>query len=227
VILPETFTTGFPSFPDYRSEPLEGETLAWMERMAAETDAVITGSYLAETAGKVYNTLVWMRPDGNYDRYHKRHVFSMAGEDKVIGKGNQQMIVELNGWKINTMICYDLRFPVWSMNRTDSKGNYAYDLALYVANWPAVRIYPWTQLLIARAIENLSYVFAVNRIGHDPQGVFYNGHSMVVDPKGNLIEEVSEGKERAITAQLNHASLMEFREKFNVGRDWDAFNLTV
>jgi len=123
------------------------------------------------------------------------------------------------------MICYDLRFPVWSKNKIDNKGNYEYDLALYIANWPAVRSYPWTQLLIARAIENLAYVIGLNRIGYDKTGKLYSGNSMVIDPKGKVLTEAEEGKERAITEILSYSELKSFREKFNVGLDWDGFTL--
>ena len=226
VILPETFTTGFPKFPDFRGEPHQGETLEWMAEMAGQTQAVITGSYIAGENGHYTNRLIWMLPDGTHAQYDKRHVFSMAGENQVIQKGKEQLIVELNGWKIRPMICYDLRFPVWSKNRMTAEGDYAYDLALYIANWPSLRSYPWTQLLIARAIENLAFVTGINRIGHDPHGIYYDGHSMVIDPKGKILEEAGEGRERALDVELSYSELHDFRQKFNVGPDWDAFHLT-
>jgi predicted amidohydrolase len=227
IILPETFTTGFPHFPDFRSESPEGRTLEWMSGLSNKTGAVITGSFLMEEDGVFTNTLIWMRSDGTYERYAKRHVFSMAGEHEVISKGNERLIVELNGWKIMPMICYDLRFPVWSKNRYNPEGNYDYDLLFYIANWPGIRAYPWKQLLIARAIENLAYTIGLNRVGRDPKGVYYSGDSMIVDFKGKVIGEGEEGKERALSAELSYKDLIDFRNKFNVGVDWDNFSIEI
>ena len=225
IILPETFTTAFPDFPDFSSESLDGETVQWMAKMAEKTNTVITGSLLTKKNENHFNTLVWMPPDGNFLTYNKRHVFSMAGENQVINEGKEQLIVELKGWKIKPMICYDLRFPVWIKNKLDQKQQYEYDLVFFIANWPAVRSYPWTQLLIARAIENLSYVIGVNRIGYDKTGKLYSGNSMIIDPKGKIIAEADEGKERALSEVLSYTELAEFRDKFNVGLDWDKFNI--
>ncbi len=225
IILPETFVTAFPDFPVFSSESLDGKTVKWMAQMAKKTNAVITGSLLINNNGKHFNTLVWMPPDGNYLTYNKRHVFSMAGENEVISNGSEKLIVELKGWKIKPMICYDLRFPVWTKNKVVEDNRYEYDLAFFIANWPAVRSYPWTQLLIARAIENLSYVIGVNRIGYDKTGKLYSGNSMIIDPKGKILAEADEGKERALTEVLSYAELNDFREKFNVGMDWDAFTI--
>ncbi len=223
VLLPETFTTGFPKFPDFTSEKKDGKTLQWMAEVAGKTGAVISGSLILEENGIHTNTLVWMNPDGNFEQYAKRHVFSMANENEVIEKGKQQLIVELNGWKIKPMICYDLRFPVWSKNGLAEDKTYDYDLSIYIANWPAIRSYPWAQLLIARAIENLSYVVGVNRVGRDPHGIYYSGNSMIIDPKGKVISEGEEEKERILSESLSYSDLMSFREKFNVGMDWDEF----
>jgi predicted amidohydrolase len=226
IVLPEAFTTGFHVDPEGNAEKADGETLAWMKKAASETGAVLTGSIFIEDAGKFTNSLIWMRPDGSYERYDKRHVFSMGGEDKQVSKGTSQLIVELKGWKIKPMICYDLRFPVWVKN-TMENDTYAYDLALFVANWPEVRAYPWIQLLKARAIENLAYVVGVNRIGHDTTGTYYDGDSMIVDPKGKVLEHAGEGKERVLSATLNYEELRTFREKFNVGPDWDKFEINI
>jgi len=225
ILLPETFNTGFPDFPSFMSETIHGKSVEWMAKMAGETKAVVAGTLLIEDGDQVTNCLIWMQPGGHFETYDKRHVFSMAGEHQKISAGKKQLIVELNGWKIKPMICYDLRFPVWIKNRIDKEGNYEYDLSIFLANWPAVRSYPWRQLLIARAIENLSYVIGLNRVGHDPSGKYYDGHSLVVDPKGKIIEEATEGKERAITADLSYGKLNDFRNKFDVGNDWDQFKL--
>ena len=226
IILPEAFTTGFHVDPAGNAEKAEGETLSWMKKTASETGAVITGSFFIEENGKFTNSLMWMRPDGSYDRYDKRHVFSMGGEDKQVNKGTAQLIVELKGWKIKPMICYDLRFPVWVKN-TYRDGTYAYDLAIFVANWPEVRAYPWKQLLQARAIENLAYVAGVNRIGHDSTGVYYDGDTMIVDPKGKILEQAGDGKERVLSVVLKYDELKSFRRNFNVGADWDSFDLKI
>lgn len=223
ILLPETFNTGFPNFPSFISESMEGESVSWLAEMAKKAKAVVAATLLIEDKEEVTNRLIWMNPDGHFDTYDKRHVFTMAGEDKQISAGKKQLIVELKGWKIKPMICYDLRFPVWSKNRMESNNEYEYDLAFYLANWPALRSYPWRQLLISRAIENLSYVIGLNRVGHDPSGKFYDGNSLVVDPKGKIIEDVPEGKERAITAVLSAQEIYDFRQKFNVGPDWDKF----
>lgn len=227
IILPETFTTGFPVDPSGLAENPGGETMQWMAGIARETGAVLTGSMLLEDEGHFTNSLIWMRPDGTYERYDKRHVFSMGGEHKKITPGKKQLTVELKGWRIRPMICYDLRFPVWCKNTLDENGRYVYDLMLFVSNWPDVRIYPWEQLLISRAIENLSYVIGLNRIGYDGPGNYYSGNSMIIDPKGKIIAEAEEGKERAITETLSYIELDEFRKKFDVGPDWDEFEIRL
>ena len=227
ILLPETFTTGFPAFPDFMSEKRTGKTIEWMAGIAQKTGAVLAGTILLEENGNFTNSLIWMHPDGHWEHYAKRHVFTMANENKVITRGNKQLVVELDGWKICPMVCYDLRFPVWSKNRYNEDGNYTYDLALYLANWPAIRAYPWSQLLIARAIENLAYVAGVNRVGHDPNGIYYSGDSMIIDPKGKILSTGDEGKERVLSETLSAAELRAFREKFDVGLDWDQFSLHV
>lgn len=226
ILLPETFTTGFPVNPLTHGETILGPTLNWMKSMASKTGAVLAGTLLLENEFGYANTLVWMAPDGDYRLYEKRHVFSMGGEDKQIKAGTQQVVVELNGWKIRPMICYDLRFPVWSKNRYELN-EFEYDLAIYLANWPAVRSYPWRQLLIARAIENQAVVIGVNRIGSDNLGFDYDGSSMVIDAKGQVLTEGVPYQETAISVKLSGEELMRFREKFNVGRDWDDFEFII
>jgi predicted amidohydrolase len=194
-----------------------------MADIASKTASVISGSLILEEDGKNTNTLVWMRPDGSFEKYDKRHVFSMANENETIEKGRNHLIVNLNGWKIKPMICYDLRFPIWSKNRYADDGTFNYDLALYVANWPSIRSYPWTQLLIARAIENLSYVAGINRVGRDPHGTYYSGDSLIIDPKGKVLSRGNEGKERVLSESLSYSKLTAFRKSFNVGLDWDEF----
>ncbi|MCF6171906.1 MAG: amidohydrolase [Bacteroidales bacterium] len=225
IVLPETFTTGFPVDPKQFAEPENGESMDWMRQMAEQTGAVVCGSLLIETNGFFSNTLIWMRPDGSFERYDKRHVFSMGGENESIKAGTKQLTAELKGWKIRPMVCYDLRFPVWSKNRLLENGDFEYDLAIYIANWPAVRSYPWKQLLIARAIENLAYVLGVNRVGTDGPGNVYSGDSMLVDFKGGILAMAKEGEEQTFIESISMRQLQAFRQKFNAGLDWDRFKL--
>ena len=226
IVLPETFTTGFPVDPVLFAETEDGESMLWMRETAAQTGAVVTGSMLLKNNGLYINSLIWMRPDGTYERYDKRHVFSMGGEHERIHPGEKTLLVQLKGWNIRPMVCYDLRFPVWSKNHYENNA-FEYDLAIYVANWPSVRAYPWDQLLIARAIENQAYIIGVNRIGKDGLGNDYNGHSKVVDAKGNIVSEAPEDEEAAISVSISLDSLQQFRAKFNVGPDWDSFNIQI
>ncbi len=226
VILPETFTTGFPVDPMPFAETTDGETMQWMKNIASRFGTVITGSFLMDNKTHYSNTLIVMYPDGNFNRYDKRHVFSMGGEHKRIKPGNKELIIDIKGWKIKPMICYDLRFPVWSKNRY-SGGEFAYDVAIYTANWPAVRSYPWKQLLTARAIENLAYVIGVNRVGYDGSGNKYSGDSRAVDFKGNIISECPPDVETSCKVTLSYDELKKFRNKFNTGPDWDDFKIIL
>jgi predicted amidohydrolase len=227
IVLPETFTTGFPVDPKQFAETINGESLQWMQQQAKQSGAVITGSLLIKTDDYYSNALIWMRPDGSFERYDKRHVFSMGGENESIKAGAKQLTVELKGWRIRPMVCYDLRFPVWSKNRLLKDGTFEYDLAIYIANWPAVRSYPWKQLLIARAIENLAFVLGVNRIGTDGPGNAYSGDSMLVDFKGGIVAMAKEGIEQTFSESISIQQLQAFRQKFNAGLDWDAFSLDI
>jgi len=176
IILPEMFTTGFTMDPATNAETMGGTAVRWMAERAKAHQAVVTGSLVIEEAGEYYNRLIWMRPDGTCATYNKRHLFAMAGEHEHYVAGRERLVVELNGWRICPMVCYDLRFPVWARNDD------AYDLLIYTANWPNRRSYDWNTLLKARAIENQCYVVAVNRVGTDANGHEYNGDSCVIDP---------------------------------------------
>jgi predicted amidohydrolase len=224
IIIPETFTTGFPVNPQKFAEEIDGPSLAWMQKTASEYKTTLTGSFLLSTPTGFSNSLFWVSPDKSFRRYDKRHVFSMGGEHKSITAGKQQLTVELNGWKIRPMICYDLRFPVWSKNKF-LNGQFEYDMAIYVANWPAVRSYPWRQLLIARAIENMACVVGINRVGTDGPGNNYSGNSMFVDAKGSILKEGANGEETALSHSFSSEKLISFRKKFNVGFDWDKFEI--
>lgn len=224
IILPEMFNTGFSMEVQKLAEPMNSKTFRWMKQQAAQTQAVVTGSFIVREGNRYYNRLIWMEADGTYAYYDKRHLFRMAGEEKVYSAGNKQLICELKGWKICPMICYDLRFPVWSRNRQMGDESLQYDLLLFIANWPAARIEAWNTLLQARAIENLSYVAGVNRTGQDGKNIDYNGCSALVDPKGQLIYK-EENQEAVQTLTLAYEPLSRFRQKFPAHLDADRFRL--
>lgn len=220
VLLPETFNTGFPVDPVKFAETPDGPTIAWMKAKARELDAVVCGTMLLNVDGHYHNSLVWMRPDRSYELYHKRHTFALGGEKAPIERGSEPLIVELKGWRVKPMVCYDLRFPVWSRNRYEN-GRYEYDLGIYLANFPSSRVFVWDTLLMARAIENQAYFIGLNRVGDDPEGVHYSGDSQVVNPKGEVICMVRSDVEAVIPFTLNYERLNNFREKFPLGPDWD------
>lgn len=220
VVLPEMFTTGFTMNAPAVAEPMNLTTFRWMRQMAAHTQAVVTGSYVVYADGQYFNRLVWMQPDGTFDYYDKRHLFRMAQEHEHYGCGNRLIIKEIKGFRVCPLICYDLRFPVWSRNQ-----HLAYDVLLYVANWPAARSAAWRTLLRARAIENLSYVLGVNRVGHDAHGNHYSGDSAVIDFTGHTLIETAE--QEAISTQIIELEpLRSFRERFPAHLDADAFRIT-
>jgi len=224
IILPEMFNTGFTMEAASNAEAMDGKSLQWLAEKASDNNCVVCGSLIIVDAGNYYNRFVWMRPDGSYDYYDKKHLFRMGDEHLHYSAGNKKLIVELNGWKVIPMICYDLRFPVWSKNEY-SEGEYAFDLMLYVANWPAVRSLAWTSLINARAIENIAYAAGLNRIGKDGRGYEYSGNSIVVGPDGNTIMEIGSNKASMSTTELKAENLIQSRAKLGVGKDWDAFNI--
>jgi len=217
VILPEMFTTGFSMQPERLAEPTDGKTLKWMQSVAAEKNVTLTGSLIIRENNNYYNRLFVVPPEGDYKIYDKRHLFRMGEENKHYTAGDKKVIFNLGNWRILPLICYDLRFPVWSRNHND------YDLALYIANWPEVRRYVWRSLLIARALENQVYVAGVNRIGRDGNDLTYSGDSMVIDPRGNILSTTEPHKESVETLLLSLDELNRFREKFPVGKDADEF----
>lgn len=182
IILPEMFTTGFTMNAAALAEPMGGKSMQWMHKIAVKYDAVVTGSLIIKENNKFYNRLIWMRPNGTYEHYDKRHLFALGKEHETYTAGDKRIIVELNGWKICPVICYDLRFPVWLRNVGGE-----YDLLLIVANWPERRALHWRTLIPARAIENQAYVVAVNRVGHDGNEVYHSGDSNCIDPNGKVI----------------------------------------
>lgn len=217
MVLPEMFTTGFSMKVKELAETMDGPTIGWMKENASEKQAVIAGSLIIQENGCFYNRFIWAQPDGQLQWYDKRHLFAMGEEHLHFTPGNQRVTVEWKGWKIRLQICYDLRFPVWSRNNDD------YDLLIYTVNWPAARSHVWKTLLMARALENQSYCIGVNRVGKDGSGIRYPGMSGCVDPRGDA--DWLDNIETAKSYLLSKDTLQNFREKFPVLRDRDAFLL--
>lgn len=229
IVLPEMFTTGFTMDAKAVAEHMNLTTFRWMKQMAAQTGAVVTGSYVVKENSQFFNRLVWMQPDGQFDTYDKRHLFRMAGEDTIYTAGTRRIVKEWKGWRICPLVCYDLRFPVWSRNVSgggaDSQ-DFDYDLLLYVANWPSARRTAWNTLLQARAIENLSYVVGVNRVGEDGNHHPYSGDSAVIDFKGDVLFRQSD-IELVHQHTLSLDELRAFRAKFPANLDADSFTLSL
>lgn len=220
IVLPEMFTTGFSMEPARLAEKMDGKTMQWFAQKAKEKNAVITGSFIAEESGKYFNRLIWMKSDGSFESYDKRHLFRMAGENNQYTEGSKKLIAEVKGWKVCPLICYDLRFPVWSRNVQNE-----YDVLLYAANWPEARSHAWKSLLPARAIENQCYVAAVNRVGMDGKTLHYSGDSVVLDFFGKPLATASVGKEEIVEAVLKYEDLEKFRKGFPAGLDQDKFEI--
>jgi omega-amidase len=220
VVLPEVFTTGFCAGARQFAERVDGRAYEWMAEQARKLDAVVTGSLVVLEAGRYINRLVWMPPNGRYRHYDKRHLFRMAGEHQRFAMGRERLVVELRGWRILPLVCYDLRFPVWSRNRND------YDVALYVANWPAARAMHWRCLLQARAIENLSYVVGVNRVGEDDSGQAYQGDSSVYGPGGEVLLD-GESESGCFIVALDAKRVSDYRASFPAHLDADHFELRL
>lgn len=220
IVLPEMFTTGFCTEPEGIAEAVGAETLPWMQAVARKEGAAVAGSVATEEDGHYYNRFYFVRPDGSYAQYDKRHLFSFAGEDRRYTSGGERVVVEYNGWRILLQVCYDLRFPVFARNRGD------YDMILYVADWPAVRIDAWNTLLKARAIENQCYVAGVNRTGNDPY-LEYNGSSALIDFLGQPVAEAPLGREAALNGSIDREALAAFRERFPALGDADTFSLDL
>lgn len=224
MVLPEMFNTGFAVEPKRVYETMEGTTMQWMRAQAARYNMVIAGSLVIKADNKYYNRLIWMRPDGSYEYYDKRHLFRLGKEHLHFTGGTQSLITELNGWRIRPLICYDLRFPVWAKN-SYNRGDYAYDILLYMANWPARRSFAWNTLLPARAIENQCYTLGVNRIGEDGNGLPHSGNSIILDFRGHELAKAQPDTETILHTTLHDEPLHEFRKAFTVGMDWDDFTI--
>jgi predicted amidohydrolase len=226
VVLPEMFSTGFSMKPGLFAEPMNGETVEWMKRIAASKKIILTGSIIVEENGHYFNRLVWMLPNGQLGFYNKRHLFAYGEEDKYYTAGTERLVASVNGWKINLMVCYDLRFPVWARQQFDEERNFEYDVLIYVANWPERRNTAWKSLLRARAIENQCYVIGVNRVGNDGNNIYHSGDSTVIDPLGEILYQKAD-EEDVFTIGLSKERLKEVREKFQFWRDADDFQLLV
>lgn len=220
VVLPEMFSTGFTMKAPEVAETMQGETVLWLQSLAKQKNFAITGSLIIVEKEKYYNRMLFVFPSGEIQYYDKHHLFSLAGEDKCYTRGNKKVIVEYLGWKICLQVCYDLRFPVFARNVEN------YDLLLYVANWPKVRTNAWDTLLKARAIENLSYVVGVNRVGFDANNYEHIGHSQVIDSLGNFILDPQE-TEAVFVVELDKEVLLETRKKFDFLSDKDIFEIKI
>lgn len=238
VVLPEMFSTGFSMNPMKFAEPMDGASVQWMKKIAANRRIILTGSLIIEENGHYFNRLIWMLPNGQCGFYNKRHLFGYAGEDKHYKAGNSRLIASVKGWKINLQVCYDLRFPVWARQARPATlfaeagaappevNGVEYDLLMYVANWPQKRSVAWTTLLRARAIENQAFVVGVNRIGNDGNNIFHSGDSMIVDPLGEIIYSAGERNE-VHTVTLKSSILNETRDRLPFLKDADRFTIEI
>lgn len=226
IVLPETFTSGFGDAAIDQAEGMDGLSVGWLLELARSVDAVITGSMVIRDGERIVNRLLWAGPDGELQWYDKRHLFRMLDEHLRYGEGQRRIVTHVRGWRVLPLICYDLRFPVWSRNRVLADGRCEYDLAIYVANWPSPRRYAWRNLLRARAIENLACVVGVNRVGTDGAGHAYSGDSAILDALGMPMVELG-AQPQVATATLCAKSLHEHRERFPAYRDADRFQLEL
>ncbi|RYE25991.1 MAG: amidohydrolase [Sphingobacteriales bacterium] len=217
VVLPEMFSTGFSMAPEKLAEGMNGESVQWMKTMAAKNRCILTGSLIIEEDGNYYNRLLWVQPDGKIWHYDKRHLFGYANEDHHYSPGSKRLIVQVKGFKICLLVCYDLRFPIWARNKDEE-----YDVLIYVANWPERRNLAWKTLLQARAIENQSYVVGVNRVGIDGKDIKYSGDSSVFGPLGEPIwQNIGEVTTHTVTLKKEH--LTEIRGQFPFLKDADKY----
>jgi predicted amidohydrolase len=220
VVLPEMFTTGFTMNAKKIAETMKGETVLWMKSMALEHDVAIVGSLVIKENKRFYNRFLFVEPSGYISIYDKRHTFTLAGEDRVYSAGKEKVIIHYKGWKIRPLICYDLRFPVWSRNTED------YDVLIYVANWPKTRIVAWDILLQARAIENMCYSVGVNRVGIDGTNSKYSGHSAVYNVLGELLTSFKPNEKQVEIVTLEKRHITAYRKKLRFLDDRDAFKIT-
>jgi predicted amidohydrolase len=214
------FTTGFSMNVGALAEPMEGKSMVWMAAQAQRLNAVVAGSLIIQEETHYFNRLIWMLPSGAYQFYDKRHLFTMAQEHLSYTPGKIKQIFSVKDWRVCPLICYDLRFPVWSRNTEH------YDLLLYVANWPVTRSFHWKALLQARAIENQAYTMGVNRIGKDGNGLYYTGDSTIISPSGEIYEQVAD-VDRVVTRTLSASHLQSIRQKFPFLNEMDKFEVMI
>jgi omega-amidase len=240
IVLPEMFSTGFSMDSKKLAETMNGATVSWMRTMAAKKNCAITGSFICEEDGNYFNRMVWMNPDGKCTHYNKRHLFRMGNENNYYSPGENKIIVDLKGWKICPLICYDLRFPVWSRQKLEDrrqetderiqkieykKNEYQYDVLIYIANWPQKRAHPWKTLLLARAIENQCYVVGLNRVGNDGNNFSYSGNSAIINAEGKIISNINPFEESIETITIHFDELESFRKSFPAILDADYFEV--
>lgn len=219
VVLPEMFTTGFSLHAEELAEEMSGQSVNWLIEASKKLSLVITGSLIIKESDNYYNRMIWVQPDGKLFYYDKRHLFRMGGEHKHYSFGNKKVIVNYKGWNIRLLVCYDLRFPVWSRNKQD------YDLAIYIANWPITRAEAWKTLLAARAMENQAYIVGVNRCGIDGMNLNYSGDSRIIGPDGKIIAACDEYKEQIISTSISKELLSNLKQSFPVHLDSDDFEI--
>jgi omega-amidase len=220
IVLPEMFTTGFSMQAETLAETMDGTTFQWMKTQANFLQSVVVGSFICIENNQYFNRLIWMQPDGIYHLYDKRHLFSLASEDKYFTAGTRRKIIEYKGFRFCPLVCYDLRFPVWSRNDN------AYDVLIYVANWPVPRVHHWDALLHARAIENQAFTIGVNIFGEDGNGLKYSGHSSVYDYAGTLLHQICD-REDIATIELSLEALNAYRNRFGFLKDQDTFEIII
>ncbi len=221
ILLPEMFSTGFTMKPLDLAEPEDGVTVNWMKDLAREKEAAVCGSLIISEEEAFYNRLFFVLPDGSIKTYDKRHLFTLAGEEKIYTGGSKRLLVQYKGWKILPYVCYDLRFPVWCRNTEEA------ELMIFVANWPQRRSQAWKSLLRARSIENMCYVAGVNRVGNDGNDVFHSGDSGLYNEMGELISNFKPGQEEVKTYTLKKDAVHASRERFSFLKDRDQFHLEI
>jgi len=219
VVLPEMFSTGFSMVPKNIAETMQGETVKWMKSLSSEKKTAICGSLIISEENNFYNRFIFVHPSGKIEYYNKRHLFSLAGEDKVYTQGNNKLIIDFKGWKICPLVCYDLRFPVWARNIEE------YDVLMYVANWPKPRVAAWDTLLKGRSIENMCYTVGVNRVGKDANNLEYSGHSAAYDCLGEKLTQTNPNEECIEIVVLNKNHISEIRKQLNFLSDKDEFEI--
>lgn len=219
VFLPEMFTTGFSMNVSELAEPMEGDTVLWMKKCSSEHQLALCGSLIIKENDRYFNRLLFVEPSGEVHFYNKRHLFTMGNEENHFQKGTERLIVNYKGWRICPLICYDLRFPVWSRNLNE------YDILVYSANWPQARTEVWSTLLKARAIENQCYVVGANRVGVDENTISYSGNSQLINPKGHILAEIGDHHKGIVSAGFSYTELIKFRTVFPVLNDADQFSL--